>query len=98
MIDYLASIVRPLLEDPNEFSITESTDQMGVLLSIHISARDMGIIIGKQGETAKSIRHLMRLYGSKHSARVAVKIVEPPGGKFFGTEVPTRLTHQNGSN
>ena len=41
----------------------------------------MGKIIGKSGQTAKSLRILLRVIGSKNNARVNLKIVEPDGSE-----------------
>ena len=82
MKEYLTLIVTPLLNDPDSLSVTGSMDQMGVLLTLKVSRLDMGAIIGKQGETAKAIRALMRVFGGRNQARVAVKIVEPDGSTF----------------
>jgi predicted RNA-binding protein YlqC (UPF0109 family) len=37
----------------------------------------MGQIIGKQGQTVKAIRHLIRIVGLKNHARVTLRIEEP---------------------
>jgi hypothetical protein len=42
----------------------------------------MGKIIGRQGNTAKAIRTLLRVIGMKNNARVNLKINEPEGGKI----------------
>jgi hypothetical protein len=39
----------------------------------------MGKVIGRQGETAKAIRSLLRVVGAKNNARVNLKIEEPEG-------------------
>jgi hypothetical protein len=54
---------------------------MGVLLELSVSPEDMGKVIGKAGATAKSIRTLLRVLGSRNDARVNLKIVEPEGGE-----------------
>jgi hypothetical protein len=41
----------------------------------------MGKIIGRQGNTAKAIRTLLRVIGMKNNARVNLKINEPEGGR-----------------
>jgi len=41
----------------------------------------MGQVIGRQGQTAKSVRTLLRVIGAKNDARVNLKILEPEGGK-----------------
>lgn len=79
---YLAQIIAPLLTRPEKANINSVTDEMGVLLSITLDQADMGSVIGKGGETAKAIRHLMRIVGIKQNARVSVKINEPDGTPY----------------
>jgi len=41
----------------------------------------MGVVIGKEGKTAKSIRTLLRVLGDKNDSRVNLKIIEPEGSE-----------------
>ena len=75
--EFLEFVVRQIVENPDEVEITREIDEMGVLLSLKVSKDDMGKIIGKNGQTAKAIRTLLRIVGSKNNARVNLKIVEP---------------------
>jgi hypothetical protein len=77
---YLASMILPIVSKPDVVRITPTTDEMGVLLSIDVDKDDMGVVIGKAGETAKAIRHMVRIAGVRQNARVSVKINEPDGG------------------
>ncbi len=79
---YLAAIIGPLLAKPEEFALSQTTDEMGVLFKVTVAKEDMGVIIGKAGETAKCIRHLIRIAGVRQGARVAVKINEPDGTSY----------------
>lgn len=54
---YLADVIRPLLTKPDAAQISTSLDDMGMLLTVVLAPEDMGSVIGKQGETAKAIRH-----------------------------------------
>lgn len=83
MQEYLTSVVLPLLSEPDTFKVTESSDQLGVLLSVDLHPKDMGPVIGKGGEGAKSIRHLMRVYGFMKNAHISIKFNEPVGGRFI---------------
>lgn len=76
---YLISILQPLVKHPDAVVVNSTTDQMGVLLSVMVHQEDMGAIIGKAGETAKAVRHLVRIVGIKNNARVSIKINEPEG-------------------
>lgn len=79
---YLAQVIQPLLSKPEKAKISSSTDDMGVLLTLIVAKEDMGPVIGKQGDTAKCIRHLLRIAGIKQGARVSLKINEPDGSPY----------------
>ncbi len=74
---YLEAIVKPLVGRPEEVKVESKTDERGVLLTMSIAKEDMGRVIGKQGETARALRRLIRQWGLTHDARVAIKINEP---------------------
>lgn len=73
----LEFIIKSLVEFPEKVSIVRSTDEMGVLLALTVDPVDMGKIIGREGNTAKAIRTLLRVVGMKNNSRVNVKIIEP---------------------
>ena len=50
---------------------------MGVLLTVEAGPEDVGVVIGRKGETAKAIRHLLRIVGFKHKIRSNLKINTP---------------------
>ena len=60
--------------------MNRTVDEMGVLLTLEVGAADMGKIIGRQGNTAKAVRTLLRVVGMKNNSRVNLKINEPIGG------------------
>ena len=65
--------------NPDDIEVTRTVDEMGVLITLKVAKDDMGRIIGKSGQTAKAIRILLRVIGTKNNARVNLKIVEPDG-------------------
>ncbi len=77
---FLEYVVKTLVDKPEEVKISRTVDEMGVLLTLGVSSEDMGKIIGRQGNTAKAIRILLRVVGMKNNARVNLKINEPEGG------------------
>ena len=52
-----------------------------MLITLHINAEDMGYVIGRQGQTARSVRTLLKIVGAKANARVNLKIYEPEGAR-----------------
>ncbi len=78
---FLEYVVKTLTDHPEDVKIVRSVDELGVLLTLNVNAEDMGKIIGRQGNTAKAIRILLRVVGMKNNARVNLKINEPEGSE-----------------
>lgn len=78
--DFLEFVIKGLVDHPEAVKVTRTVDEMGVLLMLDLNPEDMGKVIGRQGNTAKAIRTLLRVVGMKHNARVNLKINEPEGG------------------
>ncbi len=79
--DFIEQVVKLIVENPDEVNVTRAVDEMGVLITLQVSKDDMGKIIGKNGQTAKSLRILLRVIGSKNNARVNLRIIEPEGSE-----------------
>ena len=76
---FLEQVVKSLVDKPEKVEINRTVDEMGVLLTLKVDQEDMGKIIGRDGNTAKAIRTLLRVVGMKNNARVNLKINEPDG-------------------
>ena len=76
---FLDHVVRAIVDKPDAVEIKRSVDEMGVLLELKVDPEDMGKVIGKDGQTAKAIRILLRIMGAKNDARLNMKIIEPEG-------------------
>lgn len=79
--EFVEYIVKALVDNPDKVKTTRTIDEMGVLITLDIDPSDMGQVIGRQGQTAKSIRTLLKVVGAKNNARVNLKIKEPEGGR-----------------
>ncbi len=79
-VAFLEYVVKALVDNPNDVKIERTVDEMGVLVKLTVGSADMGKIIGRQGNTAKAIRTLLRVIGMKNNSRVNLKINEPEGG------------------
>ncbi len=75
--DFVEYVVKQIVENPECVIVTRSVDDMGVLITLTVHKDDMGKIIGKSGQTAKSLRILLRMIGSRSNERVNLKIAEP---------------------
>lgn len=85
--DYVTLVVKPILTHPECFRVSQKQDDMGVLLTLDVHKDDMGIIVGKHGETAKAVRHLVRIVGLIAKQRVSIRINEPEGSTYKRKEI-----------
>lgn len=78
--EFLAYIVKALVDNKDDVKIERKVDEMGVLLSLRVHRDDMGQVVGRAGSTIKAIRTLIRIIGVKNHARVNLRVEEPEGG------------------
>ncbi len=74
----LETIVKPLVDKPDEVVITETESEDAVVLELKVAQSDMGKVIGKQGRIAKAIRTLMKGAARKlgNDKKVVVDILD----------------------
>lgn len=78
---FIEQVVKMLVDNPDAVKVERKVDEMGVLISLDVDPKDMGIVIGREGQTAKALRTLLRVIGAKNNARVNLKINEPEGSE-----------------
>lgn len=78
---FVEYVVKAMVDHPEDVSVDRTVDEMGVLITLKVNQQDLGQIIGRQGQTAKSLRTLLRVVGAKNHARVNMKIFEPEGAR-----------------
>ena len=88
--EFLEFLVKALVDKPEAVKSDRKVDEMGVLLTLKVDPEDMGKIIGRNGNTAKAVRSLLRVVGIKNNARVNLKIEEPEGGRGPRMDGPDR--------
>lgn len=82
--EFLEYLVKAIVNHPEEVKTSRIVDERGVLITLDLNPTDMGYVIGRQGQTARAVRTLLKIVGAKNNARVNLKINEPPGGRAFG--------------
>ena len=76
---FVEEVVKMLVDHPEDVKVDRKVDEMGVLISLDVNQEDMGMVIGREGSTAKALRTLLRVVGARNNARVNLKINEPEG-------------------
>lgn len=78
---FVETLVKAIVANPKDVKTDRTVDEMGVLITLHLNPEDMGYVIGRQGQTARAIRTLLKIVGAKNNARVNLKIHEPEGSR-----------------
>ena len=79
--DFIEYAVKMLVDNPDDVRVERKIDEMGVLITLDVNPKDMGMVIGREGMTAKALRTLLRVIGARNNARVNLKINEPEGSE-----------------
>lgn len=74
---FLRFVLGSLVEEPNKLLIEAKKDELGILLTVKAGEKDMGKLIGKNGQTIKALRILLRIIGGNASQRINLKVLEP---------------------
>ncbi len=75
--EFLEYVVKSLVNHPGDVKTDREIDDRGVKITLHVNPEDMGYIIGRQGQTARALRILLKIVGAKDDARVSMVIFEP---------------------
>ena len=79
--EFVEFLVKSIVGHPDDVETERNIDERGVLITLKVNPEDMGYVIGRQGQTARSIRTLLKIVGAKSNARVNLKIYEPEGSR-----------------
>ena len=71
----LEDILIAIVDNKNAVRVDQTTDEMGVLLSVKVSPRDMGLIIGRDGNIINAIRTVVKFIGFRERSRVNIKVI-----------------------
>lgn len=74
---FIKTMLDLLVEDKDQLVVESKVDELGILITVRVSEKDMGKLIGKSGQTIKSIRTLLRVIGGMTDKRVNLKVLEP---------------------
>ncbi|MEH7353094.1 KH domain-containing protein [Neobacillus drentensis] len=76
MKQLIETIVRPLVDFPEDVRIDVVEDDNRVTYQLSVNKTDMGKVIGKQGRVAKAIRTVVYAAGSSQQKKIFLEIGE----------------------
>lgn len=74
---FIEYVVKSIVNHSADVKTERTVDERGVLITLYVNPEDMGYVIGRQGQTARALRILLKIVGAKENARVNLKIYEP---------------------
>lgn len=76
MKQFVEYLIKNLVNNPDEVSIEETSDEKGNVLLITLAEEDKPFIIGKNGRNIKAIRDVASIVGRKNNERMYIKIAD----------------------
>lgn len=76
MKEFVEYIAKHLVDKPDEVVVTEVEGQRTTVYELRVGEGDLGKVIGKRGQTAKSIRTLLGAASAKTGKRAVLEILE----------------------
>ncbi len=76
MKEYIEFIVKALVDSPDDVDIREIEGTRTTVYELRVDQADLGKVIGKQGQTARSIRTLLAAAAARPGKRAVLEILE----------------------
>ena len=79
MKEFVECLVKELVDKPEQVRVNEIIGQRVVILELHVGDGDIGKVIGRNGQTAQSLRTLLGAASAKLGKRSVLEILESNG-------------------
>ena len=76
MKELISNIAQALVDHPEMVSVTEVEGENTSVLKLSVAKSDLGIVIGKKGNTARALRTLLNAAAGKAKKRYILEIIE----------------------
>ncbi len=76
MKDFVEFIAKHLVDNPDAVKVEEVEGEKTTVYELRVGDGDLGKVIGRKGQTAKSIRTLLAAASAKRGKRAVLEILE----------------------
>jgi len=76
MKEFVEYIAKHLVDNPDAVKVTEVEGEKTTVYELRVGDGDLGKVIGRKGQTAKSIRTLLAATSAKRGKRSVLEILE----------------------
>ena len=74
--DLVEFMAKSLVDVPEEVEVNEIAGEQTTVVELKVAKEDLGKVIGKQGQTARSMRRILSAASTKLNKRSVLEIVE----------------------
>ncbi len=86
MKEFIEFIIKKLVDKPGEVQINEIAGERTVVFELRVGEGDMGKVIGRGGQTVRSLRTLIAAAAAKQGKRSVLEILEDETEKVICSE------------
>jgi len=86
MKEFVEFIIKNLVDKPGEVQVKEIAGERIVVFELRVGKGEMGKVIGRGGQTARSLRILIAAAAAKQGKRSFLEILEDETEKTIGSE------------
>lgn len=76
MVEFVAYLVKNMVNQPDLVDVREVEGQGGFLIEIRVAPEDVGKVVGRKGNIIRSMRTLVMTIGARLGRRVHLEIVQ----------------------
>ena len=76
MKEFIEFIIKHIVDKPDEVHINEIVGEQTVVFELRVGKGDMGKVIGRRGQTARSLRIVLTAAAAKQGMRSVLEILE----------------------
>lgn len=76
MKEFLEYVVRALVDRPESVAVNEVEGSRTTVYELRVGPGDLGKVIGKNGQTAKSLRTILGAVSARQGKRAVLEILE----------------------
>ncbi len=88
MKDLVEYIVKNFVTKPDSVNVEETKEGTDITLKLTVDPEDMGLVIGKQGNTIKALRRILTVRAIADNVRVNLQLFDPQEGKVDSSQSP----------
>jgi predicted RNA-binding protein YlqC (UPF0109 family) len=74
---FIEYLIKHLVDKPDEVQVNEITSERTVVFEVRVGNGDMGKVIGRSGQTARSLRTILAAVAAKQGQRSVLEILDP---------------------